>query len=63
MSDLRDDLTEIDGVGEATADKVLAVLADHGASDTDPLLEKAKAAAERGDDRNAAVFLRRAGDE
>jgi endonuclease III-like uncharacterized protein len=29
MSDLRDDLTEIQGVGEATADSILEVLAEH----------------------------------
>jgi len=61
MSDLRDDLTDIDGVGPATADKILDVLEAHDTGDTDPLLERAKAAAERGDDRDAAVYLRRAG--
>jgi len=59
MSDLRDDLTDIDGVGPATADKILDVLDAHDTGETDPLLERATAAAERGDDRDAAVFLRR----
>jgi len=67
MSDLRDDLEAIDGVGPATADKILDVLDDNGvvhgqlqdAKDDDPLLERAKAAAARGDDRDAAVYLRR----
>lgn len=57
--DLKSDLLDIDGVGEATADKILDVFNDHGGG-TDPYLQKAKAAAERGDDRDAAVYLRRA---
>jgi hypothetical protein len=60
--DLKSDLTDIKGVGEATADEILNVLADHDTG-TDPYIEKAKAAAERGDDREAAVYLRRAGGE
>lgn len=63
MSDLRDDLEAIEGVGPATADKILDVLDAHDTGRTDPLLDKAKAAAERGNDRDAAVFLRRAGGE
>ena len=60
MSDaLRDDLTDIDGVGDAIADSILAVLDDHGATDTDGYLAKAKSAAERGDYREAAVYLNR----
>jgi len=61
MSDLRDDLEAIDGVGPATAGKILDVLEAHDTPD-DPLLERAKAAAARGDDRDAAVYLRRMGD-
>ena len=59
MSDLRDDLTAIDGVGDATADKILDVLADHGTGESDPLLDKAQEAAQQGDERKAAIFLRR----
>jgi hypothetical protein len=48
------------GVGESTADSILDVLDDH---DTDghggPLLEKALDAADDGDDREAALYLRR----
>ena len=58
--DLRDDLTAIDGVGDATADKILDVLADHDTGGSDPLLAKAIDAAHEGDDRDAAIFLRRA---
>ena len=58
--DLRDDLTAIDGVGDATADKILDVLADHDTGSSDPLLDKARQAARQGDDRDAAIFLRRA---
>ena len=57
--DLRDDLTAIDGVGDATADKILDVLADHDTGASDPLLEKAREAARHGDERKAAIFLRR----
>jgi hypothetical protein len=60
MSDLRDELTDISGIGDATADKILDVLQDHGTSGDDSrLLEKARAAAERGDDHKAGVWLRR----
>jgi hypothetical protein len=40
---------------------VLEVLDEHDAGDPDypPLLEKAIAAAENGDDRQAAIYLRR----
>ena len=57
--DLRDDLTAIDGVGDATADKILDVLADHDTTESDPLLDKARQAARQGDERKAAIFLRR----
>ena len=59
MSDLRDDLIAIDGVGDATADKILDVLADHDTGASDPLLDKAREAARQGDERKAAIFLRR----
>ena len=59
MSDLRDDLTAIDGVGDATADKILEVLADHDTGESDPLLEAAYEYARQGDERKAAIFLRR----
>jgi len=60
MSDLSDDLQEIDGVGPATADKILDVLDNHGMGREDSkLLEKARRAAENGNDRAAAVWLRR----
>ena len=57
--DLRGDLTAIDGVGDATADKILEVLADHDTGGSDPLLDKAREAARQGDERKAAIFLRR----
>ena len=59
MSDLRDDLTEIKGIGDAKADAILDVLADHGTGESDPLLNKAREAARQGDERKAALFLRR----
>ena len=57
--DLRDDLTAIDGVGDATADKIIDVLADHDTGESNPLLDKARQAARQGDERKAAIFLRR----
>jgi len=62
MSDLKDELQTVEGVGPATADKILDVLEAHDTGETDPLLERAQAAAKRGNDRDAAVFLRRMGD-
>ena len=56
---MRDDLTAIDGVGDATADKILNVLADHDTGESDLLLDKARQAARQGDERKAAIFLRR----
>ena len=61
MSDLHDELTDIQGVGDATADKVLALVGEYDTGGPDPLLEKAREAAEQGDDRKAAIYLRRAG--
>jgi ribosomal protein S13 len=64
--DLHDELTDIRGVGDATAEQILDVLnahteatADDASDETDPLLSKALTAAERRNDRQAAVFLRR----
>ena len=59
MSDLHEALTDIQGVGDATADKVLALVGEYDTADTDPLLAKAIDAAHEGDDREAAKFLRR----
>ena len=59
MSDLRDDLTEIKGIGDAKADAILDVLTDHDTGGSDPLLDKAREAAREGDERKAAIFLRR----
>lgn len=60
MSDnLRDDLEAIEGVGEATTDAVLDVIEEYDQKRR-PYLLKAFEAAERSDDRQAAVYLRRA---
>ena len=58
---LKDELTELQGVGDATADSVIEVLDEHdaGTADLPPLVEKAIGAAEDGDDRQAAIMLRR----
>ena len=59
MSDLRKDLTKIKGIGDAKADAILDVLANHDTGESDPLLDKAREAARQGDERRAAIFLRR----
>ena len=60
MSDgLKDDLTDIQNIGDATADKVLALVGEYDTGDTDPLLAKAIDAAHEGDDRDAAMYVRR----
>ena len=63
MSDLKADLMKLHGIGEAKADDIMDVLDDHDTGDSDPLLEKARKAAEQGDDRKAAIYLRRAGQD
>ena len=61
MSDLKADLMELHGIGEAKADDIMDVLDEYDTGDPDPLLEKAREAAEQGDERKAAIYLRRAG--
>ena len=61
MSDLKADLMELHGIGEAKADDIMDVLDEYDTGGPDPLLEKAREAAEQGDDRKAAIYLRRAG--
>jgi endonuclease III-like uncharacterized protein len=38
---LKDELTQIRGIGDATADEVLAVVDDYGESDAESLLQEA----------------------
>jgi len=61
MSDIKDDLTDLTGVGDATAESILEVLdeQDTDTAELPPLVEKAITAAEDGDDRQAGIFLRR----
>ena len=53
---LKDDLQEIQGIGPAKAEKILALVGD---GELDPKIKKALERAENGDDRGAAVWLRR----
>jgi len=64
MSDLKDRLQTIDGIGPATADDILAVLEDTD-SESEPQGYMAKAihAAENGDYRQAGIYLKRAQEE
>ena len=59
MSDLTSEIQQIDGIGEKKAAQILEILEKHGVGRNDPLLEKAREAALRGDERRAAIFLRR----
>ena len=59
MSDLHEALTDIQGVGDATGDKVLEIVGEYDTGESDPLLDKAREAARQGDERKAAIFLRR----
>jgi len=64
MSDLKDDLMDIQGVGEATADSILEVLDEHDTGgDESKALERAIEYAQRGDSRNATVWLKRYAEE
>lgn len=56
--DLHDALTDLQGVGDATAEKIADVVAEYDTPQS-PLLERAVDAAQAGDDREAAIFLRR----
>jgi len=62
MSDLKDDLTDLTGVGDATAESVLEVLAEHDTGERNDYVRKAIDAAHAGDEREAAVYLRRGTD-
>lgn len=57
---LKAELQTVDGVGDATADELLDVLADAGVTERDPYVEKAFKAASEGRDRDASMYLRRA---
>ena len=57
MSDLKTELTKIQGIGDTTADKILRVIDTENTSSR--YLEKAVECAERGEHRKASVFLRR----
>jgi len=58
--DLQADLETIDGVGESTSEKCIAIIQEY---DVEPPreLEKAIERAQEGNDRSAAIWLRRVG--
>jgi ribosomal protein S13 len=60
--ELRDELTDIKGIGEKKADAILDVLSGYDSSEH-PYVQKARDAAERGEYREAGIYLRRSGDE
>ena len=58
-ADLTTDIQQVNGIGEKKAAEILGILEEHGVGRRDPLLEKAIDAAHEGDDRDAAMYLRR----
>lgn len=60
-SDLKSELMEIQGVGDATSDTIIETLEEGGylGESKNPYMEKAMRAAERGDYREAGIYLRR----
>ena len=58
--DLRTALLAIDGVGEATADKIEAAIAEHGTDADSDDLREALAHCEAGNAGYAAKYVRRA---
>ena len=63
MSDLKDELTEISGVGEKTAEKIVAVVDEHGDSDLPEAVYSAFEHADDGNARMAASYLSQVIDE
>ena len=57
--DLKSELQTISGIGPAKADDILDILPDES-GEHDPYIDKAIDAAHEGDDRDAAMYLRRA---
>jgi len=56
---LKDELMEIDGVGEKTAEKILSIIDTRN----DPKLQKAIQKAQEHNDREASIWLRRYSDQ
>jgi len=56
--DLQADLETIDGVGESTSEKCIEIVESYTA-ETPPQLAKAIERAQEGNDRSAAIWLRR----
>ena len=57
MSDLRDDLTEIRGIGGAKADEIMQVLESHDTQSLPDEIESAYEYAKDGNARMAASYL------
>ena len=57
---LEEKFMDVDGVGEATTEELLDIVNGHRFT-YPAYIKKARKAAEQGDDRKAAIYLRRAG--
>jgi len=63
MSDLSDELQTIDGIGEKTAEKIVAVVESHGETELPDAVYSAFEHAEDGNARMAASYLSQVVDE
>ena len=63
MSDLKDELQTINGVGEKTAEKIVEVVDEHGENDLPEEVYSAFEHAEDGNARMAASYLSQVVDE
>ena len=58
MSDLKDELQTISGVGEATASEIIDIVEEH-TDEPNGWLERAYSALESGDEQAALTYLKR----
>ena len=62
MSDLKDELQTISGVGEATASEIMEIVDKH-TDEPNGWLERAYSALESGDEQAALTYLKRSNNE
>jgi ERCC4-type nuclease len=60
MTNLYEELQTVEGVGEATAHKIMEILGEQDPEYDEGYMDKAKQAAESGNYNTAGIYLRRA---
>lgn len=60
MTDLYEELQTVEGVGEATAHKIMEILGEQEAEYDEGYMDKARQAAQAGNYHTAGIYLRRA---